>query len=49
MKYLAFCKASEIARASPVIGLYRDSAGDVNLPPASVSLHPSTQHLGLIS
>ena len=43
-KYFSFCNASVIARASPSIVVYLDSAGDVNLPPIKLIFLPSMQH-----
>ena len=43
-KYVRFCNASVIARASPCIVAYLDSAGDVNVLPIKLIFHPSGQH-----
>ena len=44
---LALCRASAMARHSPSIGLYRDSAGFVTLPPANTNFQPVLQHRGV--
>ena len=48
-KCLDLYKASVTASNLPSTGLYHDSAGLVNLPPANTNFHPSLQHLGWIS
>ena len=43
-KYFSFYNASVIARASPSVVAYLDSAGDVNLPLIKLIFHLSGQH-----